>query len=378
MRAPGQLGSDLPALTLRISSTTGKHFGSFYSRHPRSPSTSVASFCLKKPCTRRLRMVSHLWRCWRRKECCLASKWTNALWRSMEQTERRRLKVMTTLGNGADNIMMLVLGLLNGELCWRLALLSLQSLLLSSMHKALLTMPSSARRMGTDQIVTFFLCCYFPVAFVVIQLLSLSGCWDKLPMHFFFCACRLVPLVEPEVLTHGDHSIEKCAAVTERLLAACYKVLNDQRVLLEGSLLKPNMVTPGSEASLQGFTWRNCKVRTLSGLCRGLYHLQFLGLSLCQEVRVKRKPRRTWMPSMPWILLNHGHCHSPLAVHCRQLFSRHGQERRRMWMLHKKLFMSAQRQTPRPLWGSIMALEIRKQLPPGRRFFMSKTTSIRI
>ncbi len=116
---------------------------------------------------------------------------------------------------------------------------------------------------------------------------------------------------------------------------------------------------------------------TLSGLCRGLFHLQFLGLSFCQEVRVKRKLFRTWMPSMPWILLNHEHCHSPSAVHCRQLFSRHGQERS-MWMPHKKLFMSKQRQTLRPLWGSIMALEIRKQLPPGRRVFMSKTTTISV
>jgi hypothetical protein len=46
-------------------------------------------------------------------------------------------------------------------------------LLPSLMHKVLLAMPSSARRMGTDQILTFFLCCYFPVAFVVIQFLSL-------------------------------------------------------------------------------------------------------------------------------------------------------------------------------------------------------------
>ncbi|CBI30253.3 unnamed protein product, partial [Vitis vinifera] len=39
-----------------------------------------------------------------------------------------------------------------------------------------------------------------------------------------------------------------CAYVTERVLAACYKALNDHHVLLEGTLLKPNMVTPGSEA----------------------------------------------------------------------------------------------------------------------------------
>lgn len=58
----------------------------------------------------------------------------------------------------------------------------------------------------------------------------------------------LVPIVEPEILVDGPHDIEKCAAVTEIVLAAVYKALNDHHVLLEGSLLKPNMVTPGSEA----------------------------------------------------------------------------------------------------------------------------------
>lgn len=58
----------------------------------------------------------------------------------------------------------------------------------------------------------------------------------------------LVPIVEPEILVDGPHDIEKCAYVTERVLAACYKALNDHHVLLEGTLLKPNMVTPGSEA----------------------------------------------------------------------------------------------------------------------------------
>lgn len=57
----------------------------------------------------------------------------------------------------------------------------------------------------------------------------------------------LVPIVEPEILTDGDHDINKCAAVTETVLAAVYKALNDHHVLLEGTLLKPNMVTPGSQ-----------------------------------------------------------------------------------------------------------------------------------
>lgn len=58
---------------------------------------------------------------------------------------------------------------------------------------------------------------------------------------------RLVPIVEPEIMQDGDHTIEVAAEVTERVLAACVKALNDHHILLEGCLLKPNMVTPGSE-----------------------------------------------------------------------------------------------------------------------------------
>lgn len=56
----------------------------------------------------------------------------------------------------------------------------------------------------------------------------------------------LVPIVEPEVLMDGTHSIETSAEVTERVLAAVFKALNDHHVLLEGILLKPNMVLAGT------------------------------------------------------------------------------------------------------------------------------------
>ncbi|XP_020703251.1 fructose-bisphosphate aldolase 1, cytoplasmic-like [Dendrobium catenatum] len=59
----------------------------------------------------------------------------------------------------------------------------------------------------------------------------------------------LVPIVEPEILVDGRHDIDRCAEVSERVLAACYKALNDHHVLLEGTLLKPNMVTPGSDSA---------------------------------------------------------------------------------------------------------------------------------
>ncbi|XP_059220062.1 fructose-bisphosphate aldolase-like isoform X2 [Stomoxys calcitrans] len=55
----------------------------------------------------------------------------------------------------------------------------------------------------------------------------------------------IVPIVEPEVLPDGDHDLERAQKVTETVLAACYKALNDHHVFLEGTLLKPNMVTAG-------------------------------------------------------------------------------------------------------------------------------------
>ncbi|XP_053697696.1 fructose-bisphosphate aldolase isoform X1 [Sabethes cyaneus] len=56
---------------------------------------------------------------------------------------------------------------------------------------------------------------------------------------------RIVPIVEPEILPDGDHDLQRCQKVTETVLAAVYKALNDHHVFLEGTLLKPNMVTAG-------------------------------------------------------------------------------------------------------------------------------------
>ena len=63
----------------------------------------------------------------------------------------------------------------------------------------------------------------------------------------------LVPIVEPDILTDGDHDNKKCAVVTEAVLAVVYKALNDHHVLLEGTLLKPNMVHPGLSPQSQGW-----------------------------------------------------------------------------------------------------------------------------
>ena len=59
----------------------------------------------------------------------------------------------------------------------------------------------------------------------------------------------LVPMVEPEVLMDGDHDIARCFGVTEATLLETYAQLAAQRVVLEGTLLKPNMVLSGKSAA---------------------------------------------------------------------------------------------------------------------------------
>ena len=61
----------------------------------------------------------------------------------------------------------------------------------------------------------------------------------------------LVPIVEPEVLMDGDHTLERCVEVTATTLHAVYAQLARHRVVLEATLLKPNMVLPGKGCARQ-------------------------------------------------------------------------------------------------------------------------------
>jgi fructose-bisphosphate aldolase class I len=60
--------------------------------------------------------------------------------------------------------------------------------------------------------------------------------------------CSLVPIVEPEVLMDGAHSLERCSVVTSAVLHAVHDHLVRQRVDLTAMLIKPSMVLPGSES----------------------------------------------------------------------------------------------------------------------------------
>jgi fructose-bisphosphate aldolase class I len=77
-----------------------------------------------------------------------------------------------------------------------------------------------------------------------------SGCIEAnaefLALYASLCQeAGLVPIVEPEVLMDGDHSMERCEEVTTDVLRIVFEKLSEQRVMLEGMLLKPNMVVPG-------------------------------------------------------------------------------------------------------------------------------------
>ena len=61
----------------------------------------------------------------------------------------------------------------------------------------------------------------------------------------------LVPVVEPEVLMDGAHTLERCCEVTEEVLRTVFNQLYTQGVMLEGMILKPNMVLPGSTCPKQ-------------------------------------------------------------------------------------------------------------------------------
>ena len=77
----------------------------------------------------------------------------------------------------------------------------------------------------------------------------------------------LVPIVEPEVLMDGGHSIDVCQSITERTLKAVFDELCSNNVRLEAIVLKPNMVVPGSDASRQADT-KEIAARTIEVLNR--------------------------------------------------------------------------------------------------------------
>ena len=76
---------------------------------------------------------------------------------------------------------------------------------------------------------------------------------------------KMVPIVEPEVLMDGSHNIDKCYQVTTDVLNECYNELEIHKIDLKGTVLKPNMIIPGS-ASTQKSSAEEIAKKTLECL----------------------------------------------------------------------------------------------------------------
>ena len=89
----------------------------------------------------------------------------------------------------------------------------------------------------------------------------------------------LVPIVEPEVLVDGTHDIDTSARISEKVFSEVIKACQDFGLIFEGALLKPNMITPGSECkqkvSAQEIAWKTVRTlsRTIPGAIPGIMFL---------------------------------------------------------------------------------------------------------
>ena len=115
----------------------------------------------------------------------------------------------------------------------------------------------------------------------------------------------LVPIVEPEVLMDGEHTIERSYAVTSRVLQAVFTELYDQRVAREGMLLKPNMVLSGYDCSDQSddrtvaeMTAR-CLLNTVPAAVPGIV---FLSGGQSDEAATRRLSMMNALGPHPWEL----------------------------------------------------------------------------
>lgn len=115
----------------------------------------------------------------------------------------------------------------------------------------------------------------------------------------------LVPIVEPEVLMDGEHSLQRCFNVTEEVLRAVFHQLYIQDVLLEGMILKPNMVVPGLSCSHQDSVddvadaTVKCMLRSVPGAVPGIAFLSGGQTSQAASARLNSMNRR-YRSSVPW------------------------------------------------------------------------------
>ena len=117
----------------------------------------------------------------------------------------------------------------------------------------------------------------------------------------------LVPIVEPEVLMDGDHTLARCAVVTAEVQHAVFDQLDSQQVLLEGMLLKPNMVLPGLAAADQSdvdtiaTATLTCLLRNVPAAVPGVAFLSGGQSAKLASVRLNAMNER-YRSRLPWAL----------------------------------------------------------------------------
>lgn len=115
----------------------------------------------------------------------------------------------------------------------------------------------------------------------------------------------IVPIVEPEVLMDGSHTLERCGEVTEQVLHTVFEQLYRQRVTLEGMILKPNMVLPSLSASKQQSVDEvadatvNCLLRSVPAAVPGIAFLSGgqtgeLASARLNAMNIRFKGRMPW------------------------------------------------------------------------------------
>ena len=104
---------------------------------------------------------------------------------------------------------------------------------------------------------------------------------------------QMVPIIEPEVLMDGTHDINKCYQVTTNVLNECYNELEIHKVDLKGTVLKPNMVLPGSECENKSSSEEIAK-KTLDCLKKNVPG-KVPGIAFCQGVNLKSSPAKILM-----------------------------------------------------------------------------------
>ena len=138
-----------------------------------------------------------------------------------------------------------------------------------------------------------------------------KGCVESnaraLALYATFCQDQgLVPIVEPEVLIDGDHSLEECYKVTEWTLHATFRDLYEHNVEYSGMLLKPNMVIPGKNAErragVEGVARAtvDCLLRTVPAAVPGIVFLS--GGQGVTQATAHLNAMNTMHQGLPWEL----------------------------------------------------------------------------